>query len=134
LCAQLLLASRCVARVYSEELRDSGMEITQHTVLRLLEALGPMSQGELGERMAAEKTTVSRNVALLAKRGWVTVEAGADKRERVVGLSPAGRGRLRASAAGWERAQARARRALGGARFDGLRASLPEASAALLHA
>lgn len=64
---------------------------------------GPLSQKEMGARLRLEKSTVSRLVASLERRGWVERQPDpADGRAYLVGLTEAGRrlsGRLAAARA-----------------------------------
>lgn len=133
-CGSLLLAGRAVSRIYGEALRRAGLEGTQYSMLRVLEALGPVNQLELGERLAAERTTVSRAVKLLEKEGWVRVEPGEDRRERVVTISPKGRAVLKRAEPHWNEAQRRMREKLGAERFVQVHALLSEVSIAALRA
>jgi DNA-binding MarR family transcriptional regulator len=131
---RLLLASRAMARLYNDEMRHSSIEATQFSILQLLQHLGAMTQNQLGERMAANKATVSRNVGLLQRNGWVRFEAGEDRRSKVVSLTAKGKRQLEAARPHWERAQERLATALGEARFTALRDLLPEIAEAALRA
>lgn len=52
----------------------------------------PLSAGELAKRLRLEKSTVSRIIAHLQRRGWVDRTAHAtDRRIAVLTLTPAGR-------------------------------------------
>jgi DNA-binding MarR family transcriptional regulator len=63
-----------------------------HAVTELA-ASGPMSQRELGDRLALTKGTVSRLVGILEQRGWVRRTPSAhDARAVEVRLTAAGRG------------------------------------------
>jgi DNA-binding MarR family transcriptional regulator len=133
-CGRVLLVSRAMTRLYNDELRAAGIEATQFSMLQLLSHLGPMTQNELGERMAAGKTTVSRNVKLLQSHRWVDVEEGEDRRSRVVSLTEAGRKQMRKATPYWERAQKRIRAAMPEAQFKALSELLPLAAEAALSA
>lgn len=134
LCGSLLTAGRAVARLYAEELRGSGIEPTQYGLLRLLDSLGPLPQRLIGDYLAADKTTVSRNLRVMQRSKLVSTRHGEDRRERIVHLTPTGRERLHAATPHWERAQARLRASLTGPRWDELRALLPTMTAAALRA
>ncbi len=121
-----------MARLYNDELRRAGIEITQFSMLQLLSRLGPMTQNELGERMAAGKATVSRNVRLLERRDWVVIEEGRDRRARVVSLTSAGRAQVRRTRPYWERAQKRIRAAMPARRLKALHDLLPVVTEAAL--
>ncbi len=71
------------------------------------------SQGELGKFLALDTTTLTRMLRLLKKRGWIAVQAGSDRRQRLLRLTPSGREKLQQSRPYWERAQERLRRGLG---------------------
>ena len=126
----LLIAARSVSRVYNEEMRGSGLEITQHVMLAMLRELGPMTHKDLGARMSLDKTTVSRAVRVLHRNGWVSLDRGEDGRERIVGVTTEGLAVLEAARPAWDRAQARMRAAMSVAEFDLVRGRLPKVVAA----
>jgi hypothetical protein len=65
---------RVVARVYEQELQTAGLSLPQMEILTVLvTAAGPVRQAALAAKLRAERSTVSRNLALMQKRGWVTV-------------------------------------------------------------
>ncbi len=130
LCAALRSATRAVTRLYNEEVRRTGIEVTQYTLLRVLASAGPLNQVQLGEVLAADKTTMSRNLRLLKSKGWVTAHAGADRRARALQITGPGRQQLARALPAWQHAQARIRCALTGPRFDRLRALLRAATEA----
>lgn len=131
-CGRMLLAARAMARLYNDELRHANMEATQFGILRMIAHLGPMTQNELGERLAAGKTTISRNLKLLARHGWIEVSEGEDRRCRIVSLTSAGRKQLRKAQPCWERAQQRMRTAMPEAQLKALQDLLPIAAEAAL--
>ena len=128
LCAATLTASRALSRAYTAAIHHSGLEITQFAILQLMETLGPMTQTELGDRLAAGKTTVSRNIALMEREGLVASEPGRDKRTKLVRPTPTGRRRLHAALPAWNAVQARVRREMPKGTFDALLKTLPEAT------
>lgn len=134
LCGALMIATRVMTRLYNEELRHAGLETTQHSVLMLLKALGPMSLRDLGDRLAIDKTTVSRNAKVLVLNGWVRMERGEDGREKIVVMTPEGLRKLASARPYWERAQERIRAALPAGEFESMRGRLPEMAIAALAA
>jgi DNA-binding MarR family transcriptional regulator len=126
-CNLFLVVARSVTRIYNEELRSSGLEVTQHAMLMVLDAVGPMPVGDLGQRIAVDKTTVSRNVQVLVRNGWVELERGAaDAREKIVRITKDGARTLANARPAWNRAQQRLRDALPEGEFEQLRKRLPE--------
>src|ERR1700680_1517655 len=116
-CANPRRTARAVTRMYNQELRASGLELTQFTLLMALNLTGETTQGNLGKLLALDTTSLTRMLKLLTKRGWIGVKAGDDRRQRLLRLTPSGRQKLQQSQPRWERAQRRLRRNLGGSRW-----------------
>jgi DNA-binding MarR family transcriptional regulator len=112
-CANLRRAARAVTRLYNRELRETGLELTQLTLLMALSVTGETTQGRLGSLLALDTTSLTRMLALLKKRGWIGAQPGDDRRQRLLRLTPSGQARLQKALPHWERAQQRLRRRLG---------------------
>jgi DNA-binding MarR family transcriptional regulator len=85
-------AARTVTRHYDAALRSAGMRSTQFNLLVVLDTTGPITTTALAQKVAIERTTLTRNLALLARRGWVRVERErSDRRARWVSLTEHGR-------------------------------------------
>ncbi len=106
-----------VTRIYDAELRGTGLRSTQHSLLRLLDRVGEVRQGDLGEMASLDETTLTRNLRPLQKCGWVTIRAGADRREKLVAITEAGKAKVEQARPAWSRAQERMRNALPEARM-----------------
>ncbi|MBO4256307.1 MarR family winged helix-turn-helix transcriptional regulator [Streptomyces griseorubiginosus] len=66
-------------------------------VLTLLGRFGDMRMSKLADLLAVDMSVTSRHVAHLAERGWIDRSPDpADKRSRIVHLTPAGLARLEA--------------------------------------
>src|SRR4051794_41184795 len=130
LCAALRQASRAVTRTYDAELRGTGLRSTQHSLLRLLDRTGEVRQGDLGATASLDETTLTRNLRPLQKRGWVTVRAGADRREKLVAITEAGKSKVEEARPAWSRAQERMRNAMPDGTWDSLLAGLPNVTKA----
>jgi DNA-binding MarR family transcriptional regulator len=124
LCAALRQASRAVTRFYDHELRESGLRTTQHAVLRLLGRVGEVRKGDLGEMASLDETTLTRSLRLLETNGWITLRAGADRREKLVAITEAGKKKLEQARPAWMRAQKRMQRILPAETRDSLFAEL----------
>lgn len=112
-CANLRRAARAVTRMYNQELRATGLELTQFTLLMALNITGETTQGDLGKLLALDTTSLTRMLRLLTKRRWIGVKEGDDRRQRLLQLTPSGREKLERSRPHWERAQRRLQRDLG---------------------
>ncbi|HXA68511.1 MAG TPA: MarR family winged helix-turn-helix transcriptional regulator [Bryobacteraceae bacterium] len=94
------------------------MEAPQFALLMTLQQQGPCGPVDLGRRYALDKTTVSRNLQLLERKGWIALSAATDKRKREFVLTAAGRKRLAAATTQWKKAQNQLRSAMKAEQWD----------------
>ncbi|TXG77080.1 MAG: MarR family transcriptional regulator [Rhodocyclaceae bacterium] len=84
------LSGRLFNTLLTRRFSAAGIEMTaeQWGVILLLLNHGAVTQGQLAEMLYLEKSTVSRSVTSLEKRGWVVREKGAeDGRHKRVALT-----------------------------------------------
>jgi DNA-binding MarR family transcriptional regulator len=112
-CQDLRRLTRVVTRIYDQELRKAGIEITQFGLLTALAAVGEANQKRLGAGFAMDSTTLTRTLGRLKKQAWIRVRRGADGRERLFQLTPEGRRQMAFAQPHWERAERRLREKLG---------------------
>jgi DNA-binding MarR family transcriptional regulator len=117
-----------VTQLYDDVLRPSGLRNTQLTLLMLLRGHGSMSITRLAEAAMTDRTTLTRNLALLEQRKLVRIVPGEDARVRVVELTDAGEDAIDEAFPLWEKAQALMTTRLG---RDGLTRLLTELSGAV---
>ena len=129
-CATVRRTDRVLTQFYDEILAPSGLYITQFTLLATLSQAAPVTINRLAEIMDMDRTTLSRNLEVLAKQHMVRIEEGEDRRTRQVHLTQEGEQALRRALPLWQEAQARIEHALGRERFDGLLTDLSAARAA----
>ncbi|HVS90206.1 MAG TPA: MarR family winged helix-turn-helix transcriptional regulator [Candidatus Acidoferrum sp.] len=112
-CQNLRRLSRVVTRIYDQELRRAGLEITQFGLLTALAVMGEANQKRLSTGFAMDSTTLTRTLGLVRKQGWVRARRGNDRRERLFSLTEAGRRQMAMAQPHWERAERRLRKELG---------------------
>ncbi|HEX3987379.1 MAG TPA: MarR family winged helix-turn-helix transcriptional regulator [Acidobacteriaceae bacterium] len=120
MCANFRRSSRALTQMYDEAMRPLGMRGTQFTLLQALSVTGEIPQGDLGEILAMDSTTLTRTLEILGRRGWVSKRQGKDQRERWLRLTPAGQAQFNDALPDWQKVQARLRRQLGRERWDTL--------------
>ena len=114
LCLASRRAARRITRTFDRELRPYGLRTTQFTILVMLSLRGATSIGELAESLGAERTTFTRNLALIEKAGWVEIEpAEDDARSRIVTVTERGRATVEKAFSGWRKAQEATAAAIG---------------------
>ncbi|MBI1173453.1 MarR family transcriptional regulator [bacterium] len=113
-CALLRNATRKVTALYDEALAPFGINIAQYALMRSIERRQPVSLSALGQVQGLDRSTVGRNVQVLARLGLVETSRGADdRREAVVTLADKGAQVLQAAAPAWELCQRRIETRLG---------------------
>jgi DNA-binding MarR family transcriptional regulator len=123
-CQSLRRLSRVVTRIYDQELRRAGLEITQFGLLTALAAVGEANQKRLSAGFAMDSTTLTRTLGLLRKQGWVHARRGKDRRERLFSLTEAGRRLMATAQPHWERAERRLRTELGDAGWKNMKETI----------
>ena len=108
-CAAVRQSARAVTQLYDEILREHQVEGAQFALLAMIGKSGECAQASLAERFDFDKTTISRNLRLLARKKWIEFARGSDGRERRVRLTAAGKKRLGAAMPAWRAAQAELR-------------------------
>jgi DNA-binding MarR family transcriptional regulator len=116
-CLNLRQAARAVTQHYDQILGPSGLRITQFSLLSVIRLLGMASISQLAEVAVMDRTTLARNLDLLARQKLVRVRPGPDGRVREVSLTPTAESRLEAAFPLWEKAQARMSERLGAERM-----------------
>ena len=112
-CTRLRRAAQRVTHMYDAALAETGLKITQFSLLRAIERAGSPTLGRLSRTTGLDRSTLGRDVRVLARAGLVGLTHGADGRTTVVSLTDAGRERVRAALPHWERTQRRMDEALG---------------------
>ncbi len=91
---------------YDSIMAPSGVKATQFTMLGAVSLMGPASVTQLAERLALDRTTLTRNLKVLADQGMVSISAGNDRRERVVKVTVEGQAAIDRATPVWQKAQA----------------------------
>ena len=120
-------ADRAVMHYYDNALRPFGLKMTQFTLLVALRLRAPVTIQDLAKALVMDRTTLTRNLAALARQDLARIAPGDDRRTRVAELTAAGHAVLARAFPAWRKAQARVRRKLGAERSDRLARSLREA-------
>ncbi|MEJ0098737.1 MAG: MarR family winged helix-turn-helix transcriptional regulator [Pseudomonadota bacterium] len=104
-CTQLRAAARRVASAYDQALEPAGLNVAQFALLRRISRRDSISLTQLGELAELDRSTVGRNVRVLAREGLVELGSGTDQREAVVALTRRGRNKLEQAAPLWKACQ-----------------------------
>jgi DNA-binding MarR family transcriptional regulator len=131
-CQNLRRLTRITTRIYDQELKTTGLEITQFGLLTALAATGEVNQKRLSAGFAMDSTTLTRTLGPLVKKGWVRVNPGKDRRERLFSLTRAGKRQLAEAQPHWELAEQRLRQGLGDAGWKHMKETVSRVTAAAI--
>ena len=105
LCTAARRRSRDLTRVFEKAMRGSGVRSTQFTLLATLIQTGPIPTTRLADFQGLERTTLTRNLGLLVRDGFVRIDEGEDRRVRKAAITPAGEEAARRAFPFWKKAQ-----------------------------
>jgi DNA-binding MarR family transcriptional regulator len=125
-CFKVRKAARAITKLYEDVLRPSGLRATQFSLLMATRVMGPVTVVRLAQVMVMDRTTLTRNLQILEKRGLIMIKPGEDRREREVTLTAAGMEVLTKAVPLWEEAQERVQKGLGEERLQNLLGDLSE--------
>ena len=99
------LLNRVVTKSYDDSLRPFGLRTAQLTILVAISLMQTPTPTHIERQLSLDKSTVSRNVERMQRRGWVEFVPSEDGRSHYLKLTAKGEKLLGESATAWERAQ-----------------------------
>ncbi len=106
------MLSRVVSAIYDEALASLKLKISQFTILAVLSRHRALAAADLCRMVMMDKSTASRNLQRMRRRGWIAVVQG-NGRGQEVSLAPEGVRVLRTAYPLWRKAQEEATHRLG---------------------
>jgi DNA-binding MarR family transcriptional regulator len=111
---RMRILNRAVTALYDEALRPHGLRVGQMTLLAAVAQTGTEKPANLCRILSMEKSTLSRDVELMKRNGWLEVDEGSgDRRARPLKVTSEGMAILESVVPAWRRAQERAAELLG---------------------
>jgi len=125
-CFNIRKAARAITHLYDKFLRPAGLRATQFTLLMAARINGPVTLTRMAKITVMDRTTLTRNLVVLARKGFITIQSGEDRREREVSLTTPGHEILQKAVPLWTRAQAQIHEGLGKEKLENLLCDLTE--------
>lgn len=98
--------ARLVTRKYDAALRPSGLRVTQFTLLHIISRHPGIGINPLASATDTDPTTLTRNLSVLERNGWVTIGSSSDdQRRREVRMTNEGRRRYEDALPRWAAVQ-----------------------------
>ena len=121
-------ATRLVTQYYDKALTPTGLRSTQYSLLNALSMLGEASMQDMSIMMAMDRTTLTRNLSPLLKKGLVKVSVGSDRRSRPIKITSRGKSALEEALPYWQKAQSHIVDSFGADNWDQLMRGLHQIS------
>jgi len=132
-CFDLRKATRAVSRLYDDCLRPLGLNITQYSLLRVIESEPQISVSTLGRYMVMDRTSVTRALAPLERDRLIRSRVGSDKRMRIVSLTKKGTKLIADAKSHWDEAQKTFLDLIGDRRWTVMRGLLRDTTRVVRH-
>jgi DNA-binding MarR family transcriptional regulator len=110
---KLRLINRAVTRLYNKLLRPYGLTISQMNILVAISCMREARQADVCRILDLDKSTLSRDLERLRKRGWVDSAQGTDARTVRLKVTSQGRRLLERVTPAWQQGQRLASAMLG---------------------
>ncbi len=120
-CFALRRATRAVSREYDRWLRPLKLSNTQFSMLFVAKTGLAASITEMADILGMERTSLTRNLRPLQKRGLLTVSAEGPRRVRSITLTAAGEDMIESALPLWRRAQSEVAQRMGAANASQMR-------------
>lgn len=121
-CRSLRMTTRVITQYYDKALRISGLKSPQFALLTdICSRENGISVNELANQAMMDQTTVTRNVEILRKKGYVDVKTeDADSRKKCITVSETGKEKLALAMPHWQEAQSKIEQVVGKEQYDEL--------------
>ena len=107
------LLNRVITNIFDRALQPLNISLAQGNILMMLALYEQTSPADIGKALLMEKSTISRNLDRLQKKGWVDIVSEGDYQPQVVSLTANGRILLKEAHRAWKKAQEEASLLLG---------------------
>lgn len=102
ICLNVRKTARAITQLYDGVLQPSGLRAGQFGLLGAIALAGEATLTRLAEELVMDRTTLTRNLKPLERRGLIAIEPGADRRTRVATLTERGRQAMLAALPLWQ--------------------------------
>lgn len=117
-CGNLRRTTRAITQFYDQFLQPCGLRSTQVSLILNISLHGNISVGELGAVLLMDQTTVTRNLGILRKLGFINIrKEDEDARKKSISITESGAKKLMEAVPLWEQAQSHIEKGLGPVRY-----------------
>lgn len=104
-CGELRKAARAITLLYDNAFKSSGLLSTQFNVLQAIYNIDSMRISDLANKLGMDRTTLTRNLSVLERQGFIKISQGKDHRARIVTTTQKGRNSVTKTISLWNEVQ-----------------------------
>ena len=112
-CIELRQIALKLTKIYDEVLIDTGIKVTQYSLLNNIEKIGTPNIKNLAIASQLDRSTLARNLEKLERMKLVFLKFGDDKRNKILSLTSHGKQILIKANIAWETIQDKVSKNLG---------------------
>jgi DNA-binding MarR family transcriptional regulator len=125
-CGELRKAARAVTLLYDDAIKSSGLLSTQFGVLQVIYDIDSIRISDLADKLRMDRTTLTRNLSVLEREGFIKISQGKDHRTRIVAATQKGRSAVAKATPLWNEVQRKVRQKMGESSWHELMQNLSE--------
>jgi DNA-binding MarR family transcriptional regulator len=112
-CGELRKAARTITLLYDNAFKSSGLLSTQFNVLQAIYNIDSMRISDLANKLGMDRTTLTRNLSVLGRQGFIEISKGKDHRTRFVTATQKGRSAVSKTILLWNEVQHKVKQEMG---------------------
>ena len=113
-CGELRKAARAITLLYDNAFKSSGLLSTQLVVLDAICNNDSISISDLAkQQQGLDRTTLTRNLSVLERQGFIKISSGKDHRTRIVTATQKGRSAVAKALPLWNEVQGKVKQQMG---------------------
>lgn len=125
-CSELRRAARAVTLLYDNAFRSSGLLSTQLGVLHVIYKSDSIRISHLAKELGMDRTTLTRNLSVLQRQGFIKISSGKDNRTRIVTITNKGRTTIAKAIPLWNNVQNKVKEQMGETLWNELMVNLSQ--------
>src|ERR671933_267109 len=112
-CGELRKAARAITLLYDDAFKSSGLLSTQFGVLQIICNIDSIRISDLAGKLGMDRTTLTRNLSVLERQGFIQISQGKDQRTRIVTATQKGRSAVSKTILLWNEVQRKVKQEMG---------------------
>jgi DNA-binding MarR family transcriptional regulator len=125
-CGELRKAARAITLLYDNAFKSSGLLSTQFNVLQAIYDIDSVRISDLAGKLGMDRTTLTRNLSVLERQGFIEISQGRDHRTRIVTATQKGRRAVAKAILLWNEVQHKVKQEMGESSWHELMQNLGE--------